>query len=96
MGSALPGRVGASLLRAVGLTDLVTATLDEYEALALKLATDRSLHGHVKATLARNRTSYPLFDTARFTRNLESAFELMVQRHRSGQSPSAFEVTATH
>jgi predicted O-linked N-acetylglucosamine transferase (SPINDLY family) len=96
IGSTFAGRVGASVLRAVGLTELVTRTLAEYEALALRLAMDRSLHAQVKGTLVRNRSSYSLFDTVRFTRNLEAAFELMVQRQRSGQGPSAFEVPATN
>jgi protein O-GlcNAc transferase len=42
-GDAFAGRVAASLLEAIGLTELVTQTLDEYQALALKLATDRPL-----------------------------------------------------
>jgi predicted O-linked N-acetylglucosamine transferase (SPINDLY family) len=92
MGSTFTGRVGASLLRAVGLPDLVTQTLEEYEALALKLATEPSLLAHVKATLIQNRSSSTLFDTARSTRNLEAAYDLMVQRHRSGQSPAPFAI----
>jgi predicted O-linked N-acetylglucosamine transferase (SPINDLY family) len=92
IGSTFAGRVAASLVRAVGLTDLVTRTLEEYEALALRLATDRSLLADVKATLARNRSSYPLFDTARLTRNLEAAYDTMWQRSQSGQKPMAFDV----
>jgi predicted O-linked N-acetylglucosamine transferase (SPINDLY family) len=92
IGSTFAGRVAASLVRAVGLTDLVTRTLEEYEALALRLATDRSLLADVKATLARNRSSYPLFDTARLTRNLEAAYDTMWQRSQSAQKPMAFDV----
>ena len=55
MGDAFAGRVAASLLHAVGLPELVTANLDDYEALALKLARDPALLAEIKAKLAHNR-----------------------------------------
>ena len=59
VGSGFVGRVGASLLRAIGLPELVTNTLEEYEALALKLAHDPSMLGGLKSRLWSNR-SHPL------------------------------------
>ena len=44
--------------------------------------------------LKANRASFPLFDTARFTRHLEAAYARMVERHRSGEPPAAFAVDA--
>ncbi len=52
----------------------MTESLADYEALALKLAREPELIGAIKAKLARNRGSFPLFDTARFTRNIEAAY----------------------
>jgi predicted O-linked N-acetylglucosamine transferase (SPINDLY family) len=87
LGETFAGRVGASVLGAIGLPELVTSTLDEYEALACSLALDPAKLAGIKAKLAANRTLAPLFDTARFTRNLESAYALMVERHRAGLPP---------
>ena len=92
VGTAFPGRVGASLLDAVGLPELITHSLEDYEALALKLATSPDLLADIKAKLARNRTTCPLFDTRRFTRHLDSAFITMWERHQRGEPPVSFTV----
>ncbi|MSP50747.1 MAG: glycosyltransferase family 41 protein [Alphaproteobacteria bacterium] len=91
-GSTFAGRVAASLLTAVGLPELVTLSLADYEALALKLATEPAMLAAVRAKLARNRDTHSLFDTARSTRHLESAFISMVERHRRGEAPAGFDV----
>jgi protein O-GlcNAc transferase len=84
--------VAASLLEAVGLPELITESLSSYETLALKLARDQEHLAAVKAKLKRDRDSYPLFDTARFTRHLEAAFTTMSERHRNGEQPAHFAV----
>jgi predicted O-linked N-acetylglucosamine transferase (SPINDLY family) len=71
---------------------MVTQTLVDYEALALKLARDPSALSSVKATLARNRNNHPLFDTARFTRHLESAYTKMWERYQRGDAPASFGI----
>jgi protein O-GlcNAc transferase len=91
-GESFAGRVAASLLTAVGLAALVTASLDEYEAMARKLAGDRSLLAGFRARLACNRLQYPLFDSARFCRHIESAFATMWERWQRGESPASFSV----
>src|SRR6185503_20315626 len=68
-GSTFAGRVGASLLGAIGLPELVTQSLEEYEALALRLARDKAALAEIKRKLSANRSAAPLFDTKRFTRN---------------------------
>jgi len=94
LGSAFAGRVAASLLQAVGLSELITASLEDYEALALKLARDPVLLASLKAKLARNRGTYPLFDTERFTRNLEAAYTTMWRRYQNAEPPASFAVKA--
>ena len=79
-GRTFAGRVGASLLHAAGLPELVTNSLPEYEALAVELASNRSKVAALKAKLAANRHTHPLFDTARYTRQLEQAFLQMWER----------------
>ena len=89
-GPTFAARVASSLLRAAGVPELVTASPEAYEHLALHLARDRQALSGFRAKLARNRDSCALFDTARFTRHLEAAFMHMVERARSGQRPESF------
>jgi protein O-GlcNAc transferase len=91
-GSTFAGRVAGSLLRAVGLDELVTTSLAEYEALALRLARDAELLAGLRTRLARNRLTHPLFDTERYTRHLEAAYWHMGEIRRAGQPPTAFSV----
>ena len=92
LGNSWPGRVGASLLYAIGLPELVTHSLAEYEALALQLARDKDRLAAVGAKLRRNRDCEPLFDTARFTRDLETAYATMWERAQAGLPPASFAV----
>ena len=91
-GATFAGRVAASALAAVGLPDLVTTSLEDYENLALSLAREPQRLVAVKARLAANRTNCPLFDTAKFTRQLEAAFATMHDRRLRGLEPAAFAV----
>jgi protein O-GlcNAc transferase len=91
-GDTFAGRVAASLLKAIGLPELITTSLEDYEALALKLAREPSLLASIKAKLARNRSTYPLFNTARFTRHVEAAYTTIWQRQQNDASPQAFAV----
>ena len=92
LGSAFSGRVAGSLLNAVGLPELVTFDLEAYEALAFELARDGDRLAAIKAKLARNRETYPLFDTDRFRRHIESAYRTMWERHLRGEPPASFAV----
>lgn len=94
VGETFAGRVAASQIKAIGLPDLVTHTLADYEALALKIARDPALLASLKARLANNRSTAPLFNTARMTRHLEAAYTAMWDRARTGQPPAAFAVEA--
>jgi len=91
-GTAFPGRVAASLLQAAGVPELITESAADYEALALTLAAGRERLAALRARLAQNRESCALFDTARFTRNLEAAYRTMMARARGGLKPEGFAV----
>jgi protein O-GlcNAc transferase len=91
-GNAFAGRVAASLLKAIGLPELVTHNLGDYEALALRLATDAAMLQRVRETLAGNRLSHPLFDTDRFRRGIEAAYTRMWQTWQRGEAAQAFRV----
>ena len=91
-GGSFAGRVAASLLHAVGLDELVTPDLGAYEALALRLAAEPALLAGLRARLAANRATASLFDTPRFTRNLEAAYDRMRGNWSAGTPPEPFAV----
>ena len=91
-GETFAGRVAASLLTAARLPELITTSLADYEALALRLAREPGLLAGYKSRLANNRMSCALFDTPRFTRHLEAAYVTMWQRVQSGEPPLRFAV----
>ena len=93
LGGTFAGRVAASLLRAAGLPELITKSLGDYEALALNLARDPAMLSALKTKLAHARAICPLFDTARFTRNLEAAYCVMGERRRQRLPPASFELS---
>lgn len=94
-GRSFPSRVGASLLQAVGLPELVTHDLESYEALALRLATEPGLLRGLRARLQAQVRSSPLYDTARYTRELEAAYTTMAALARAGLPPQGFAVPAS-
>jgi predicted O-linked N-acetylglucosamine transferase (SPINDLY family) len=91
-GQAFAARMAGSLLRAAAVPDLVKPSMGDYEALALSLATDAPRLAEVRRRIDVARRSGPLFDTARFTRGLESAFRTMWQRAEAGLPPATFAV----
>jgi protein O-GlcNAc transferase len=92
MGAAFPGRVAASLLQAVGLPELITATSQEYERRAIELAKDPEALAGLRRKLAANRTTTALFDTALFARRIEAAYAAMHQRYQAGLVPAKITV----
>lgn len=91
-GDTFAGRVAASALTAAGLPELITRSPAEYEHRAAALVRDPALLAGLRARLIAARDTAPLFDTARYTRNIESAFEKMWARHEAGLPPQAFAV----
>ena len=93
-GTAFAGRVAASLLNAIGLPELVTHGIEDYEALALRLARDPALLEGYRNRLATNRLTHPLFDTDRFRRHIEAAYLQMSEIWQRGEQPRSFAVEA--
>jgi predicted O-linked N-acetylglucosamine transferase (SPINDLY family) len=91
-GTSFAGRVADSLLRAVGLPELVADDLADYERRAVAFARAPERLGALRVRLDRSRATAPLFDTGRFTRGLETAFETAWARHVAGRAPAAFAV----
>jgi protein O-GlcNAc transferase len=86
MGQAFPSRVAGSLLHAIGLPELVTHTLEEYESLALELAGQPHLLAGIKARLAAHKSTHALFDTDAFCRHLEHIYIAMWRQHQLGEA----------
>lgn len=84
MGNAFPSRVAGSLLHAIGVPELITHSLDEYESLALRLALSPNELGAMRQRIRGNKTSCSLFDTAGFCRNLEAAYIAMWRQTQLG------------
>ena len=95
LGETFAGRVAASLLKAIGLDELITRTLAEYEALALRLSRDPVYLASLKDTLIRNRDASLLFDTQRATRHIETAYRSMAEIARRNEKPRSFNVQRT-
>jgi predicted O-linked N-acetylglucosamine transferase (SPINDLY family) len=86
-GEAFAGRVAASLLTAIDLPELITSTQEEYETLAVELATNPDRLRSIKQKLERNRLSTPLFDSKLFTRHIEDAYKQMFERYHADLAP---------
>ncbi len=92
-GETYVSRMAGSLLRAVGLPDLITRSAEDYEALAVRLATEPATLAEVRARLARGRDASPLFDMPGFTAAWERALTHMRYRAAVGLPPEGFAIT---
>jgi protein O-GlcNAc transferase len=96
VGDAFHGRVAASLLKTIGLSELITTSSEAYEALAIELARNPAKLAELKQMLERNRSTAPLFDTKRFTRHIEAAYAAMYERQQAGLAPDHILVPTFH
>jgi predicted O-linked N-acetylglucosamine transferase (SPINDLY family) len=88
IGNSFAGRVAASLLSAVNLPELITTTQNQYESLAIELATNPDKLKAIKDKLSRSIDKAPLFDSKLFTSNIESAYIQMYDRHNKSLGPN--------
>jgi predicted O-linked N-acetylglucosamine transferase (SPINDLY family) len=93
VGTSFTGRMAASLLRAIDLQELITWSAEQYEDLAVELATNPRRLADIKQRLADNRLTQPLFDQSLFTRRLESAYRSIHERYMTDLPPDHIHVT---
>ncbi len=93
LGETFAGRVGASILHAGGLPELVADTTDDYVSLAIALSGDPARRVLLRAKLLRARAESPLFNGAAITRHVERAFETMIEQ-RANAKRESFEISA--
>lgn len=92
-GRSLAGRMAASLLTAIELPELIASSHQEFEEMAVQLASNPELHQRIKRKLAQNRLTAALFDTHKFAKYLEVAYSKVYERHRAGLAPEVLYVT---
>ncbi len=90
-GQHFASRMSSSILSAIGLPELITHNIDEYEALAVRLATNPGDFQTLRGKLVEKQETEALFDTSRFTRNLEKVFYRLWNLHLSGEAPRSIE-----
>jgi protein O-GlcNAc transferase len=95
LGDTFASRVGASLLHAAGLPELIAADLKEYQRRAIELARQPGDLGRLREQLLAQRSTAPLFDTSRFVRNLERAYRAMWNNYANGRPPQPINVAET-
>jgi predicted O-linked N-acetylglucosamine transferase (SPINDLY family) len=91
-GQSFVSRVSAGFLANLGLEELIAATAEEYEAIALSLVRDRGRLSDIRRQLTAARRTAPLFDIGSFTRGIEAAYRHMQARALRGDPPAAFRV----
>jgi protein O-GlcNAc transferase len=94
MGKSFASRVAASLLNAVGLPDLITSSREDYETLAIALASHPASLAGFRKTLEHNRTAAPLFNGKLTARHLEAGYEAIYARYQSGLPPDNIEISS--
>jgi predicted O-linked N-acetylglucosamine transferase (SPINDLY family) len=92
MGESFAGRVAASLLQAIELPELITANQKQYEAKAIELAMHPENLKIIKAKLEKNRLTTALFDTVRFTKNMETAFTQIYESYQADLAPENIHI----
>ena len=92
LGTQFDGRVAASLLEAIGLPELVTHSVEDYEALALALARDPARLAEINAQAGANRAVQPAFRYRQVSPSIEAAYQRMMEISRAGHAPESFTV----
>jgi len=92
MGQHFASRVSASMLKAVGLPELITRDTKEYEQLAIKLANNPEKLTALRSKLSANLKTEPLFDTKKLTKHLEKAYEIAYKNFNKGKAPKKIEI----
>ncbi len=92
-GKHFASRVSSSILTAAGIPELITYSLDEYKDLAVKFGNNSEKLQAIRQNLEKNRLICPLFDTRRFTKNLENAYKAIWNIFLSGKTPQQINVT---
>ena len=92
VGDTFASRVGASMLKAIGLPELITYSENEYKNKAIEIATNPVLLKKIKKKLEKNKLSKPLFDAKLFTKNVESAYTKIYKNYIKNKNLQNIEI----
>ena len=93
-GETFASRVAGSLLQTMGLPELITDSLQDYERTARELAEHPERLARLRALVQERRLTSPLFDSTRFARHLEAAYRAMWARYARGEPPAGMSIAA--
>lgn len=93
-GTNFASRVSESLLHAIGAPELIAEDEEAYADMAVDFAQDPEALKDIRARIDANRFVKPLFDAERYCRHLETAYQMMADRAKSGNAPDHFDVPA--
>jgi len=86
-GNSFNSREAANIISAVNLPEMITASQEEYEFLAIELAKNPMKYRTIKDKLVDNLPNAPLYNTRLFAKNIESAYKTMFERYHQGLDP---------
>jgi predicted O-linked N-acetylglucosamine transferase (SPINDLY family) len=93
-GDQFASRIASTLLHGLGLDDLICDSLADYEERAVRIAGDPGAAAALAERVRLARPTTPVFDSERFVRRLEAAYDSMWANHAAGQAPTGFDVSA--
>jgi len=93
IGKSFASRVAASLLSALGLSELITNTEEEYENLAISLACEPNKLVDLKNKIRLNAKLKPLFKTEMLASQIESAYVQIFNRKKLNLPPDNIHIT---
>ncbi len=86
-GNQFAARVCSSIVSAIGCPELSVETVEEYKAMALKLATDPAALAAIRQKLQDNLMTTPLYDSEQYVRDFEALMEMAIARYDAGDKP---------
>ena len=95
LGKGFAARVAGSLLTAIDMPELITETVEDYEALILDLSTNAESLAKIRQKLADNLLTKPLFNSELFTKHLENGFQQAYQCYFEEKKPKVIYVSKT-
>ena len=92
-GKTFVARGAGSILRALEMPELIVNSIEEYEELAVTIATTPERLRALRGKIGQKKETAPLFNSARYTRHLDAAYCEMWRLHLAGEGPKPFAVT---
>ena len=83
-GESFASRMASSILTSLELPELITSSLQQYEAIAVDLASNKSKLDEIRCKLNVYKNKSILFDAVKMTKKIEEAYLTVYERNVSG------------